>query len=304
MTYQRYVAEIFGYPPSNKSSIAQNFRTQFICPFTREECDPINKKSNLSDEKTGKLLLTHQSGACSAWCHPNWSKIVYSVIICPFRFREGNIVFKYVKEKFFKGKPVAFVSEVGLQTYGRADWLAIDYALKKKDDLEINNFMHVEFQGDATTGTRELVKCVRDFYNGEDISKKSYHYGLNSKASVKGSSLQMIDKGFLFKKLKKRSLWIMQDYFFIFLRRIFPFKPIEVKETIPTDKNVFFLVTKLNYLKSEDKYQLEIDKLYVTTPEELKDSIIRVDSTDEKEIEKAILEKIKIKFFDNKTILL
>lgn len=301
----KYVSEIFGYPASNKSTKAANYRSVYICPFTGKECDPINKKSNLTDEKTGKLLLNHQSGACSAWYRPRWSPNPYPVIICPFRFREDNVPFNYIKNKFFNNKDVAFIPEIGLQSYGRADWIAADYELQEKDSLKINEIIHVEFQADCTTGTRELVKCVSDFYKGIDISKKSYSYGLNSKASIKGSSLQIIDKGFLFKRLQKKSIWILQDYLFIYLRKIFPFKIFDATEKLPKDKNIFFLVTKLAYIKDEDRYRLEIDKLYATTPEELKDSITKQDKEiGDDDIEKLIQENVRMKFLNGHAILL
>ncbi len=305
MSARKHVSEIFGFPPSNKSKKATHYRTTHVCPFNGKECDPINKKSNLTDEETGKVLLTHQTGACSAWYKPRWDITAYPVIICPFRFREDNIIFRYIKKKFFNNKEIAFIPEVGLQSYGRADWIAVDYILKEKDLLELDGFLHVEFQADSTTNTRELVKCVRDFYNEEDISKKIYNYGLNSKASIKGSSLQMIDKGFFFKTLKKCSVWVIQDYLFNYLRKIFPFKIVDATEQMPKDKNMFFLVTKLKYIKDEGKDKLTIHKLYATSPEEFKDSIVKQDmQLSKEEIEKLMLENIKTKFFGDNTVFL
>lgn len=32
----RYVSEIFGYPPTNKSKLAMSHRSAFLCPFTMQ----------------------------------------------------------------------------------------------------------------------------------------------------------------------------------------------------------------------------------------------------------------------------
>ena len=259
---KKYVSEIFGYPHSNTSAGAQQVRASFQCPYTNNECDPINKKSNLTDDSTGNLLLEHQTGACSAWYKPNWSGSPYPVIICPFRFYESNTVFNYIKNKFYNNNDeVAFTPEVGMSEIGRADYFATRL-VRCKNETELTNPTHIEIQSDGTTGTRGIVECVKDYFDGEDITNIGYGYGLNSKNSIKASSLQMIDKGFFCKELGINSIWILQDYLFLQLQRFFPFTPIEVEDEITSGYNIFFITTSLNHSEDENKYTLQIDKCF------------------------------------------
>ena len=263
--HNKYCAEIFGYPPTNRSKEAEYFRKNKLCPFRGNdlECDPDNKISNLRDHNSGELLVEGQTGACTAWTNPRWSECPYPVIICPYRFFQNNIIFEFIKEKFFESSRIAIIDEVGIGGVGVVDSMAIE--------IDGDKMVHIEYQSDATTGTRELIKSIRDFNRGIQIWNNNYNYGLNSKASIKGSSLQMIMKGFFFQKLRIPSIWVMQDYLFKYMRNnIFPIKVDDVtRKELPNDKYLYFLITKLNYNQNEDRFYLRIDKLYVSTPEEM-----------------------------------
>lgn len=269
--HNKYVGEIFGFPPTNKSELAEKYRKNFICPFLTNDmqCDSDNKVSNVAD-KTGKKLVENQTGACVAWNNPNWSEEPYPVIICPYRFNQDNKIFEFIKNKFFDGNPGILIDEFGVGGAGTVDGIAVEI-----NDEPTKKILHIEYQSDATTGTRGLVESVRDFINGEEIWKRSYNYGLNSKASIKGSSLQMIDKGFLFESLKIPSIWIMQDYLFNFMREnVFKIPISDVTSSkIPNDKYLFFLTTKLVYNESEDRFKLEIDRLFSSSPDEMQKAL-------------------------------
>ncbi|MFA5771704.1 MAG: hypothetical protein WC974_03130 [Thermoplasmata archaeon] len=271
----RYVSEIFGYPPTNKGGVASKIRKECKCPFCEifknGECDPVNKKSNLTDVN-GKPLLNHQSGACSVLHTHRGSKNPTPVIICPYRFFEKNkddkyIIFDYIKQKFFKGNNLVLVSEIGLGDYGRADGILCQITRNSDNKLTIHDYAHLELQSDATTGTRALVECVRDFFKGVDITKKDYAYGLNSKASIKGSSLQMIDKGYLFKHFKRKSIWIIQDSLFDVLCTIYGIQMTDITNKEPDKKeNLIFVVIKSKYDKYTDKYKIKVGKCCSTSP--------------------------------------
>lgn len=288
MMDESYVSEIFGFPPTNKDKIVESIRKNHICPFQENhiECDPINKKSNLMDDH-GKLLLEHQTGACSVF-HTFRSQETKPIIICPYRFLEKNDkseikVFQYIQNKFFSEKEVIFVPEIGLGKYGRADWMICELDMNS-GEIEIVDFTHLEFQSDATTNTRELVLCVRDFFNNTDITKKRYSYGLNSKASIKGSSLQMIDKGFLFQKLKKKSIWVIQDTLFEILCEIYNIKMNDItKSDSHENDTLIYVVVSLNYDDKKNIQELEVSKCFSTSVSNLQDAIskkiVDVDAT-------------------------
>ncbi len=272
--HNKYVAEIFGYPPTNTSEKPQSYRRTHICPFMSDNrpCDPDNKISNLTDDE-GNRLLTHQTGACTAWHNPSWSDVPYPVIICPYRFFEDNTIFNSIKQQFFDGNNIVVTGEVGIRPFGTADGL-IGEIIDQDGFERIGRVAHIEYQSDSTTGTRGIVECIRDSYHGINVTSKNYGYGLNSKASVKGSSLQMIDKGYLFEEIRVPSIWILQDYLFAFFRRTFAFPLQDVTNLpLPKDKFFYFLTVKLVYNQNQDKFNLSTDKYYVTTPEDIQKSI-------------------------------
>jgi hypothetical protein len=278
------VSEIFGFPSSNKTQEATVFRQNFQCPFQKTKagfnpCDPINKKSNLVDEN-GKLLLTHQTGACSVY-YTFKKQVNTPVIICPYRFLERGPdnrikIFKYIAEKFFPKKYIVFVPEIGLGPYGRADWMVCEITKTKDSPIQVVDFAHLEFQSDATTGTRNLVLCVKDFFEGKDIVRRKYNYGLNSKASVKGSSLQMIDKGFLFQKLGKKSIWVLQDTLFTILSNIFNIQMNDITESkvFPTVDNLIYVVVSLVKNPSTNRNELNVTKCFSTSASSLQKAMM------------------------------
>lgn len=292
----QYLTEIFGYAPEDNSNDAKAVRRRYLCPFRGGNivCDPVNKSSNLIDEK-GRLLLTHQTGACSVLHKFRGGTEEKPVIICPYRFleknREGNtIVFKAIKDKFFGKKNVVFVPEIGLGEFGRADWIICE--LKDIKTKEIIDYTHLEFQADATTNTRELVQCAKDFFDGVDVTKKNYSYGLNSKASIKGSSLQMIEKGVLFKSLGKKSIWVLQDTLFDILCNIYNIKMFDITdEECPTDNNLIFCVVKLK--KSGERLNIDAHKFYSSSVEAMQTAISLKKPIDAKIILNAIKEKLE-----------
>lgn len=302
MPKRNYVSEIFGFPSSNNDQFVRNLRTKYLCPFQQtenkefDECDPINKKSNLTDDN-GELLLSHQTGACSVF-HSFKGQTNEPIIICPYRFLEKDNknevkVFKFIQQKFFPKKEIYFVPEIGLKAYGRADWVICE--LEKKTDFKISDFAHLEFQSDATTGTRALVQCVRDFYDGKDITKKKYGYGLNSKASIKGSSLQMIDKGFLFEDLGKKSFWILQDTLFNILCEIFNVEMNEItNKSVSKSDTLIFITPHLEYDSSKQQYFLNVSKCFSISSSGLQKAISQK-LIDKKEIIKTISEALKKK---------
>ena len=289
----KFVSEIFGY--DSRYRIKNNiYRKKYYCPFQQKNtpCDLVNKKSNLTD-KRGKKLLKHQTGACSCNYKSEGVNKYVPVIICPNRFLEKNEsnetkVFKKIRDFFFPNKKIEFVKEVGLGPYGQADYMIAIFDNKKK----IVDFAHCEFQADATTGTRGIVLCVRDFYKGKNI-QDNYGFGLNTKATIKGFSLQMIDKGYLFKKLKKPSIWVMQDNLIKIFSKIYNINLVEVEkfETLG-ENNIFILETTLEENKEEKKFDLNIPKVFSTSPEKIQNSL----SNKEIISENKILENIRSRY--------
>jgi hypothetical protein len=269
----KFCGEIFGYPPSNRSSEAESYRNRYICPFRTgpQECDRDNKVSNLTNPNTGELLVSNQTGACMAWNNPRWSEMPYPVIICPYRFLEGDLVFGAIRNMFLGGGRIAILEELGIGRTGTADGMMVE--IDEEDNIE--QLAHIEFQSDCTTGTRGLVESVRDFNDGDQIWDNNYDYGLNSKASIKGSSLQMITKGYFFERYEVPSIWVIQDYLFEYMRqRVYSIPLVEVgNEGLPQDRYLYFMTVKLVYAEEEDVFRLAIDRVFSSTPQEMQNAL-------------------------------
>ena len=120
----------------------------------------------------------------------------------------------------------------------------------------------------------EIWFCVKDFFDGKDIMRNNYEYGLNSKASIKGSSLQMIDKGYLFKKLGKKSIWVIQDTLFHILCDIYNIEMLDITKTdCSSEHTLVFVVTSLKDNSKSQIYNLEVSKCYSTSIQNLQRAI-------------------------------
>lgn len=157
-------AEIFGYPIENQSDAAQNARREYWCPFREEQCI---KKNRLIDFPFGVCSVEYDGGIRA---------------ICPHRFEErGSIdgvarVLEDIAVRHFDDTDnIVVFPEVGLPNVG-----TIDYVIVKHKPMQavVDDLIAVEFQSDSTTGTGELVRGIRDFYEEYDLQNKSYNFGM------------------------------------------------------------------------------------------------------------------------------
>lgn len=193
-------AEIFGYPIWNQSAEAQKDRERYWCPFLNRLCD---KKSRLIDFPFGVCSAEHNGK-------------IYA--ICPHRFEEqgsiegvarvlGDIALHYFGD--FKDT-IAF-PEVRLPNIGSIDYVLIRHKPMKP---EVEDFVPVEFQSDSTTGTGELVQGIRDFFEGYDLQRKSYKFGMNTYDSIKRAITQLMNKGIVYEAWNTKCYWVIQEYIY------------------------------------------------------------------------------------------
>jgi hypothetical protein len=80
----------------------------------------------------------------------------------------------------------------------------------------------------------------------------------------------MIDKGYLFKKLKKPSIWVMQDNLINAFSKIYNVQLSEEKKFYEKgENNIFILETKLEENKKEKKFDLILGKIFLTNPKKI-----------------------------------
>ena len=103
----------------------------------------------------------------------------------------------------------------------------------------------------------------------------------------------MIDKGYLFQKLKKPSIWVMQDNLIQIFLKIYNLKLNEEKKfNNNSENNIFILETKLKENKKDNKFNLELGKILSTNSKKIQNAL----SNKETIPEKKILESIKSRY--------
>jgi hypothetical protein len=203
-------AEIFGYPPANKTDAAQQARQRHWCPFVDRVC---KKRSG---------LVKYPFGVCSAELGSNVNTL------CPVRFEEpGRIegvsrVLEDIALHYFGDLDnVIPFAEVKLPNVG-----TIDYVLVKHKPMQasVQDFVMVEFQADSTTSTGQLVQGLQDFVDGVDIQKQTYRFGMNTYDTIKRSMTQLMNKGIVYEAWNIKCYWVLQEYIYANLVKRYGFK--------------------------------------------------------------------------------
>jgi len=244
---KHYPAEIFGFPVGNKSKAAENIRKNHMCPFNNN-----NKCSKPS------RLLAYPMGICSTWW-PNNNPIA----ICPKRLLQSKAIFiNAAKHVFGDVNNVLLFKEVKLKRIGTFDFVLVKH---KPISNEIEDFCVVEFQTDSTTGTGKLVRAIEDYIKGEDITKKSYAFGMNTYNTIKLGFVQMLNKGQVFEVWNKKIIWAMQRYVYNNMVNRFGLQGMKYNDK---DANLFFIYD-IDYSSNPNNYQLILEGIRSSTIENL-----------------------------------
>lgn len=83
----RDLHELFGYPPSDSSSVAEAARRGFLCPFIGGPCT----KNNDEQSEASDPLLRGPLGVCAVF-NPGSESLYHTTVICPCRFYADNYV--------------------------------------------------------------------------------------------------------------------------------------------------------------------------------------------------------------------
>ena len=193
-------AEIFGYPPLNRSETAELARSRHRCPFLGTTCD---KKSRLIDFPFGVCSVEHRGEFKT---------------ICPRRFEERDrsvgisLVLKNTALHYFGSTDNTVVfPEVSLPNVGVIDYVIVRHKVMQS---EIDDFVTVEFQSDSTTSTGGLVRGLQDFVEGRNITQESYRFGINTYDSIKRAITQLMNKGIVYEAWNTKCYWVIQEYIF------------------------------------------------------------------------------------------
>jgi hypothetical protein len=244
MPRPKYPSEIFGYPHSNTTAKAKEARAKHWCPFVDKVC---YKQSRLID---------YPFGVCTA--HAN----DHEIALCPRRFLDGHTVFTDIAQHHFNTtSDILVFSEVGLTDIGNFDFVMVKH---KPMSSEIEDFVAIEFQTGQTTNTGKLVQGLRDFMAGKSVVYQSYGFGLNFFDIWKRTFTQVLNKGVILEKWKKKIYWVVQEPVYKFFEAKYNLQNLKYN---PKHSTVFALYDlepgKQSFeLKASRKTSASLDQLF------------------------------------------
>jgi len=229
LNMKRYPSEIFGYYWENKSYNANACRKGHLCPFHGSKCF---KQSRLIDIPFG-VCTAHYDGA--------------ELALCPRRFLESSTVFRDIAEHHFKNlNNILVFSEVGLNGIGNFDFVMIKH---KPVSIEIEDFVIIEFQTGQTTSTGKLVEAFLDYTKTGHFNEKfSYGFGINSYDIWKRTFTQILNKGIILEKWKKKIYWVVQDQIFQYFQKKYRLNTMSYNDSHSTVFTLYDLKKKENSL--------------------------------------------------------
>jgi hypothetical protein len=244
MSKPKYPSEIFGYPYSNTTAKAKEARAKHWCPFVDKVC---YKQSR---------LITYPFGVCTAHA------IDQEIALCPRRFLDAHTVFTDIARHYFNTtSDILVFSEVGLADIGNFDFVMVKH---KPMSSEIEDFVAIEFQTGQTTNTGKLVQGLRDFMAGKSIVYESYGFGLNFFDIWKRTFTQVLNKGVIMEKWKKKIYWVVQEPVYKFFEAKYNLQNLKHN---PRHSTVFALYNlepgKQSFeLKASRKISASMDQLF------------------------------------------
>ncbi len=260
------LAEVFGFPPDNRSSEAKRCRSNKLCPYG-------NKVPNCTKDRANDPL-----GVCSI------NSGGERVIVCPVRYRERWLIAEDAASFFFpEDSNWTSLTEVRLTDAGGKSAGNIDYVLVSYDNNgEVVDFGALEIQAVYISGNiRRPFKHFME--NQELVSKMDWsrqsHYPRPDflSSSRKRLAPQLLYKGGVFKSWRKKIAVALQDCFF---------KTLPELNEVPKDEaDIAWLVYELNKDNANNVYILERKKVAYT---KFRDSLDRITRSEPGKIENFI----------------
>ena len=241
----KYPSEIFGYYWKDTSLEAKSAKKNYHCPFHDSRC---YKKSRLVD---------YPFGVCTA--HTEGKEIA----LCPRRFMEKGIIFRDIAKAHFGSiHNILVFSEVGLPGIGNFDFVMVKH---KPLSTVVEDFAVIELQTGQTTSTGKLVQGFKDLMRSGTLAPKAtYNFGINTYDIWKRTFTQILNKGIILEKWKRKIFWVVQEPIFEYFRVKYRLGDIKYD---PNHSSVFLLYDlKLTgnrlVLSQTNKYSSTIDALF------------------------------------------
>ncbi|MEO0249754.1 MAG: NotI family restriction endonuclease [candidate division WOR-3 bacterium] len=259
-SYQRRVAEAFGYPPEASSPQAVQARTEHLCPFLGVRC----VKPSQHRDYDPKVPF----GACSVWHRGRGVQEPQPYIICPIRFVQEQRVFLDASRLLSGTGEVVVIPEISLPI-GR-----IDYILSLIDPLtqKVADFIVLEVMTCSTTSTGDVLRSLHDILEGR-VTERRLKYGINFRQVVSRMTVQVLAKAHACERWHKRLVWAVQDVLYQYMRATTKLDlesmPLAELENVPEEMSILFLSYGMERdLSSEnERFEIKLKEAYGGTKE-------------------------------------
>lgn len=259
------LAEVFGFPISNRSAEAERYQQNRLCPYN-------NKVPNCTKDKAEDPL-----GVCSL------NEGDGTTIVCPVRFREDWIITVDAAKFFFTpGTKWTSLTEVRLNDKHGKSAGNIDIVLVAYDESgRITDFGSVEVQGVYISGN--LTKPFKYFmqdpvnraYSMDWTKEKNYPRPDYASSSRKRLAPQMIYKGGILKSWNKKQAVVVHKNFYNTLPDLVPVEPGN-----ETQADIAWHLYDLKLDVSHNQYRLTLESVVYTMFEQALEQITRTEAGD------------------------
>lgn len=232
------LAEVFGFPVDNMSTIAINHRKNRLCPF-----------HNSSGPNCTKFSVQNPLGVCSIFQGENL------VITCPIRFRQNYLVLSDAGRFFFGNQKFIALTEVRLSDKTGKSAGNIDIILAILDSNKcVTDFGAIEVQavyitGNISNGFHNYMEKPEQRYSSV-WQTKNYPKPDYLSSSRKRLAPQLIFKGGILHQWKKKTAVVVHRGFFEQL------PPLET--TKEEEADIAWMVYDLILDKTTNSYQLSL----------------------------------------------
>jgi hypothetical protein len=268
------LAEVFGFPTSNKSKRARHYQSNRLCPF-----------NNVVPSCT-KVSVVDPLGVCSLFDRDG-----HPTVVCPTRFKEDLIIAEHAANFFFPPEakwvvlPEIRLKDGNGKAAGNVDLVLVTY---DKDGF-VEDFGAVEIQAVYISGnvrrpfrkyTEDLSARTINWVGAKEYPRPDY---LSS--SRKRLAPQLIYKGGIFKAWGKKAAVVTDRKFF----RTLP-KLAEVKQS---KADIAWFIYDLARERKTDCYKLTHQKTIYTEFEPALDAITKTKAGPVEDFVKILQSKLK-----------
>ncbi|MDA8887485.1 NotI family restriction endonuclease [Hellea sp.] len=182
------------------------------CPLISRKC--LKNRKSEPEQTIGTCVVKHGQK---------------SVLICPHRLLEKNIIFRdsiHLLTKHEPGNEIHILSEIGTSAGN------IDYVLASVRKNKVVDFVGIELQTMDTTGTlfphrERFLKEVGISNLDQDILVSDKPFGINWKMTAKTILVQLHHKIAFFEEFNKTLVLVLQDHLLAYMQSQFKFDHFE-----------------------------------------------------------------------------